>query len=299
MEKTNNLTILVNSCDKNRDLWPIFFYMLKRKWKDVPYEIVLNSEKLAFNYKGLNITNYCVNTEKEYSWSERLYLNLQKIKTDYVLFMLEDFYFENEISNEEVENLMQRVKKIKNFGCLYLMDLLTNFPCYYDKKSELFKIHKYIYIKANATCAIWNKKYLMSLLRFEEDPWQFELGASKRAFLQNKKFYCQYNYDYEKLLLYKGKVNKQKVFYCDFEKQIYRGQWTKSCVDFLTENGVKCDFKKRGIIEFKKFYGEKGYEEKREFLEKSCYKSPLIYGFIFIIKVFFRKVFGIFHKKRE
>ncbi len=299
MTTNKNLTILVNSCDKNIDLLPIFFYMFKKKWENVPYEIVLNTEKKEFYYDGIKIINYCVNKEKDYTWSERLFLNLQKIKTDYVLIMLEDFYFENVIDNDEVESLIERISQIKNFGCLYLMDLLTNFPCYYDKKSELFKIHKYFSFKANLTCAIWNRKYLMSLISKKEDPWQFELGASKRAFLQNKKFYCQYNYDYEKLLFYKGKVNKQKVFYCDFEKQIYRGQWTKSCVDFLTENGVICDFKKRGIIEFKKFYGKKGYEEKKEFLEKSCYKSPLLYGFIFIIKVFFRKVFGIFHKKRE
>lgn len=299
MRESKNLTILVSSCDKNVDVLPVFFYMLNKKWKNIPYEIVLNTEKKEFSYDGINLINYCVNKEKDYSWSERLYLNLQKIKTDYVLFTLEDFYFENEIDNEEVEKLIKKISKIKNFGCLYLMDLLPNFPCYYDKKSELFKIHKFVSFRVNATCAIWNRKYLMRLLNAKEDPWEFELGASKRAFLHNKKFFCQYSYDYEKLLIYKKEVNRQKVFYCDFEKQIFQGKWTKSCVEFLIENGVKHDFSKRGVVEYKKFYGELGYKEKKEYLEKNCYKSPFLYGLIFLIKFVFRRFSKLFKKKNK
>lgn len=45
MRESKNLTILVSSCDKNVDVLPVFFYMLNKKWKNIPYEIVLNTVK--------------------------------------------------------------------------------------------------------------------------------------------------------------------------------------------------------------------------------------------------------------
>ena len=134
------LTVLVNSCDKYLDILPIFFQMFEKKWADCPYEIVLNTEKDTFSYPSFDIKCYTVNKENDYAWRKRLYLNLEKIKTKYVLFMLDDFYFEENVVNSQVEDLLSRIDKIKNFACLYLSDLLVSTPCYYHKKSSLYKI---------------------------------------------------------------------------------------------------------------------------------------------------------------
>ncbi len=287
------LTILVNSCDKYLDILPVFFQMFEKKWADCPYEIVLNTEKETFSCPSFDIKCYTVNKETDYAWSKRLYLNLEKIKTKYVLFMLDDFYFEENVINSQVEDLLSRIDKIKNFACLYLSDLFYNTsPCYYDKKSSLYKIHPFAKHKANATCAIWNRKFLMKILRPKENPWEFEEKAFIRTFFTNKRFYSQYNETYSELILGNDK-EKQKVFHVNFSHQIKQGKWIDSCVNFLQDNGIEFNFLARGIIESTEITTEHIIKRK-EYYKKRHYESPFLYGLFFIVKGFF----GIkFHKK--
>lgn len=204
--------------------------------------------------------------------------------------MLDDFYFEKEVITSQVEDLLSRIDKINNFACLYLSDLLTSTPCYYDKKSSLYKIHPFATFKVNASCAIWNKDFLMKILRPKESPWNFEHNASKRTCFTRKRFYSQYNETYKDLILGNDK-ERIKFFHVNFEYQIFQGKWTISCVKFLQNNGIKFDFSSRGVIEYEKFYGQEGIKARTEYLKKMHYKNSFLFGFLFIVKNTFRKIF--------
>lgn len=51
----DDVTILVNSCDRYKDTWYPYFYLLRKQWPNCPYRIVLNVEKETFNFKGVDV----------------------------------------------------------------------------------------------------------------------------------------------------------------------------------------------------------------------------------------------------
>ena len=46
--RKNDITIIVNSCDKYSDLWYPFFELLRIQWPDLSYPIILNTESKTY-----------------------------------------------------------------------------------------------------------------------------------------------------------------------------------------------------------------------------------------------------------
>ena len=87
----NNLTILINSCDKYEDAWDPFFKILKTQWPECEnYSIVLNTETKIYNCNYLNVKNICGGKEK--TWSQRLKYTLNQIDSDYILYFFRRFF---------------------------------------------------------------------------------------------------------------------------------------------------------------------------------------------------------------
>ena len=291
--ENKRLTILVNSCDKNSDLWEVFFKVMQKHWQDCPYRIILNTETRSYSFDGFNIECLRVaehKTEEElrsYAWSDRVKDNLKHVNTKYTLFLLEDFYFESPVQNDLVENLLDRLDTIKKLGALYLMEVSANYPSYYDKKTGLYKIHKYVNFKANATAAIWNTAFLQKVLRKGESPWDLEQKGTKRVLHSNRKFYAQSN---------KYKQEIKKIFELDFSKQVAQGKWTSSAKDFLTGLGLEIDFESRGVVEFVAHNGEGGEQARLERMKKWHAKNRFLYGLNFLVD---RYICGFFRKLKR
>ena len=98
-------SILVNSCDGYSDTWPTFFYLLKKNWKGEVPTIYLNTESKQFNYPDLDIRvlNLLPGKSKNIAWGERLIDCLQRIEDEYIINMLEDFYFESSIDVDIID----------------------------------------------------------------------------------------------------------------------------------------------------------------------------------------------------
>lgn len=292
----DNLTILVSSCDKNADLWPVFFQIFKKKWPDCPCRIILNTETQSYSFDGLNIECLCVSNNKtdkttlSYNWSDRLIDNLKQIKTKYTLFLLEDFYIKNQVNTLDVESLVKKLETIKNFGALYLSDNESNYPSYYNKKINLYKRHKFNHYKINATPAIWNTKVLLKILKKHESPWDFEFKGTNRAILfSNKKFFCTYNRYFNS--------NLPQIFNFNLAEQLARGKWTEEAVKFLTEEKINVDFEKREIINFVTDAQQtelKLLENQRKAWHENSY---FLYGFNFLIYKFIKCPFIKIKKK--
>ena len=84
-------TILINSCDKYEDILDTFFTLLHRFWPDNPFDIVLSTESLEYKSEYFKIRNIHPKN-RDCSWTERIASALKEIKTNYVLFMLDDFF---------------------------------------------------------------------------------------------------------------------------------------------------------------------------------------------------------------
>ena len=61
----NDVTILVVSCDKYKDLWIPFFHCFFKYWSDCPYPVFLASNDLE--YSDPRVKTILIGPDKDYS----------------------------------------------------------------------------------------------------------------------------------------------------------------------------------------------------------------------------------------
>ena len=64
--KSENITIVVNTCDAFEDCWVPFFTLLKTYWPSCSIKMLLTTFEKNFTFKGLDID--CLLTSKNYSY---------------------------------------------------------------------------------------------------------------------------------------------------------------------------------------------------------------------------------------
>ena len=170
----HKVSILISSCDKFKDLWPIFSFYFEKNWLDCE----LNKYFLSNNEKS-NIYGFkSINVGEDLSWSSNLRKALDQIPTDYVLIMLEDFFIDKKVDNQKFNNI---VNDFIDLNGNYLK-FLTTPKSPFKSSSHYFNIlpPKTLY-RSTAVFALWKKSTLLDLLNIDENPWEFEDRASKRS----------------------------------------------------------------------------------------------------------------------
>jgi len=172
--KEIDCSILIFSCDKNVDLLKNFAIQFNRYWNDCKLEKYFCLERSNFIIEGFKT----LKSEKKI-WSDRVKDYLSQIDTKLVLIMLDDYWIENFVDNEKVEDLISMMEKNSNIGNIAFSNIQ-------DKKDVGFddilikRSHKGNYL-LNLQIGIWNKKLFAKLLHSGENPWQAELFGSIRA----------------------------------------------------------------------------------------------------------------------
>lgn len=248
MISDNNCTVLVSSYDRGEDLWNGFFTLYKKYWNN-NFPIVLNTESKKYSFDGLNIKTFNIfNSNSKVSWAKRLKKTLEKIDTDYIIFLLEDYWFEKEVDNTMINKSLEWIKKDNNIACFYFQPIdddnnidSIKYPFYQLRPKK----GPYIF---NCQAALWDRKKLMKLLRFHESAWDWELYGSLRS--------SKFPYDF-----YTLKPDKQPPFqyHRGLGGVVHGGKWIRNIVEPISEkHNIKIDFDKRGYI----------YETKESFIKK-------------------------------
>jgi len=170
-----NLTTVVGTCDSYLDLIPGFSILYERYFQpNVETLIVSETETL-------DIPNYKFITPGKKQWGERIINALSETKTEYVFFVLDDYYLSQLLTNEYIEYLLKfmdnhKVNKIT----------LTPVPDFakYEYLESVNTMHKMSPNSPWLTSvqpAIWRKSELLKFLKPEYSPWNFEVKGSKEA----------------------------------------------------------------------------------------------------------------------
>ncbi len=226
-------TILINSCDKYSDLWLPFFTLLKKNWPSVSnYQVVLNTETLSYSFDGINIKTYPATQDE--TWSARLKRNLKNIKTDYVLFLLDDFFIETEVDEKTIFDCVKYLDQNKDV--LYFGFVPTLWDNITDNRFSGFEKRKRITnFRVTTQAGLWRRKELLALIRKHESPWDFETFASIRSRLRYGEYYV-------------AKRGTNYAFNYDFDHggAVHRGGWTKHAEKLLKDNNLSVDISIRG-----------------------------------------------------
>ena len=177
---TKDITLLVGSCDDYSCLWDNF-KTLEEKYIDLPESPkVVFTESLDFG-KG-----YTMSHSQDPHWSNRLSEALDKVTTEYVFFVLEDYYFTKEITStdfKEITKVMEEFKldkfmfvtEITSYAVAPLSTPLTSL----SMKGEYYLQHPSSMYLTSVQPAVWKTSYLKECVQKNWTPWEFEIDGSR------------------------------------------------------------------------------------------------------------------------
>lgn len=236
-------TILVNSTDSFEDCWYPFFTLFSKYWSGTPTRIVLNTETKDFSYPGLDLICskvYGSNPSQRLAWGECLRRCLEKISTDLVLYLQDDYFINSPVDVKQIDDFA-RLMLAERYSHLSLVTFSNAGPWRPTKHPLLWEIDQKAHYRISLQAGLWRKDRLLMYIRSHENPWQFELWGSKRAHRISDTFFCL-NHDI---------FNKENRRVIPYEPTgIIKGKWNRRAVyDLFPENGIKVDFSRRGFYD--------------------------------------------------
>lgn len=170
-----NMSVLVISCDRYADLWPVFFAIFRKYWPDCPYPIYLGSNRLSFPDAEVNP----VLTQEDPNWSWSARCMIEQVPAGHLLVLLEDFFLFRPVDTGRIEQSLQAVREL---GAGYLR--LKPFPRP-DRKVPGYpligEIERGAPYRCSLQAAIWRKDTLLSLLKDGETAWDLEEKGATRS----------------------------------------------------------------------------------------------------------------------
>lgn len=186
-----DLAVVLHTCDAYERLWSGWWYCWKKFQKDTLLNhfetplYFLNEEKApilepAWSYEECD-AQFRWRPTGTGEWSDRLIKGLTDIPEPYVLYMQEDFWLRDTLTDPMLETMMYYAESgqaVKIMGSSRkLLDTLHR-----HKQPELlrqFKIDSPYFFSHSPT--IWYKPHLMACLGPGESPWRNETSGNERC----------------------------------------------------------------------------------------------------------------------
>ena len=175
----NNLTVLVGSCDSYNSLWKPFQICFNRYWKFNTENIFVTEKMEVPNYTEMKFRTV---TSNKHSWAGRMLDGLSECKTDFIFFILEDYFFDYSYDSEKMNIWLSDMNK-------YEMNRLQISPSGYQKYQKIdnipyHQIHPSSNYLISMQPSIWRTIFLRDNLKDGYSPWDFEIKGS--SLLLNK-----------------------------------------------------------------------------------------------------------------
>lgn len=171
-----SVAVLVNSCDKYADIWPIFFHLFFKYWPDCPYPVFLGTNEKI--YEDPRVTTLCVGPDK--SWADSTLTMVDMLPATNLLWFLDDYLLWETVSTAQISDLYARFLKLQanylrlshNGGSDHLKPVID------DKLVELLPRIEY---RTSLDNAFWRREMLLKLLKSGESPWDMESFGGLRS----------------------------------------------------------------------------------------------------------------------
>jgi len=210
----------LQACDRYKDILPVFISGLRQIEYFDKYYIATDTDFWSPSGIPSHDGDYCViqHLNKDYGWSKNIIKLLEVVREDVFFMGCEDYILED-FAKEEIDICFKAVCKDKDIGCIRLtrkkrIKLENEFEddIYGPVYGPIVKPYPY-YVSLQPT--IWKKSYLRSIIKEDENAWQFETEASKRAMqISTPRAYCTsktlFNY---KNYIVKGQLQKNPPDY--------------------------------------------------------------------------------------
>lgn len=174
---TDQLSILVMSCDKYYGIWDDFFNLKEKFWPDCPYKTYLATDSREYAREGVETIHFGNIRE----WSKCVRSAVSSIKTPYVCLWLEDALICRKIDSAVIESDLE-----------YVLDNRVDYFCIEIKRrfnpAEMSEVAPHIRVidphqryGVDTAVAIWERNYFLDKLKKDCDAWQFEVDRCSEA----------------------------------------------------------------------------------------------------------------------
>jgi hypothetical protein len=221
--RSASCAVLVMSCDAYRDLWTPFFTLFWRYWPDCPFPVYLGTNRACFDHPRVRSL-----AAGDHEWSNRLRSHLSEIETEYVLLLLEDYFFTEPISTEKIVEALCSLERLS--GTVLRLYPVPGPDEPVSGYSNIGRIAPLASYRVSTQASIWNKMNLPKLLQEEESIWDFERRGSRRSRCLLNGFYSTYR----TVLPYRQVVE--------------RGKWFRSAAKDFKGQQIGCDFTARPVM---------------------------------------------------
>jgi hypothetical protein len=213
----SKVSLIILSFDKYEDLWSLYYDTLNHFYNNCPYPVyLLNNEK---QLKGLDVS-YLDSGSTNLPWSQLLINGLNKIESDWVITLFDDFIINTNVDEELINQIVEYVdtNDIDSLSLNSINSKLLNKEGKKNIRLPIKKINKDSIYRTSLVFSLIKKAVLLDLLIGHESAWEFEVYGSERS--KNYNFYQWvgkpiFNYDH---IIQKGRGINNYAFY----KKSYR-----------------------------------------------------------------------------
>jgi hypothetical protein len=171
-EERSKLAILVLSCDKYQDVWPVFEQSFKAAWPENQHTVYLLTNEIAAAPEFFKI----LSTGQDISWSDSLAVALKKIPEPFVLTVMDDAFW---LPTLNVTALQRQLNECVASGNSY--SRLSGSAPPVRSSPHLNQIPPSAMYRTSLHGAVWKKSVLNELLISGENAWQFEVIGTERS----------------------------------------------------------------------------------------------------------------------
>lgn len=172
----DKMTIIINTCDKFKDIWHPNIELLNTYWADREVKTFLVTDlNTDIVFDNVNILSAGVNKELP----DRIKFSLNYIDTEYIFLTLEDYFLIKNVENRDFNKLIRIMEDDQ-------IDYIRLFPIpkhsgKYTNYDSIFKIDLNGNYKVNLYPGLWRKSFLEKTLNNSLNAWQYEVSLTKTA----------------------------------------------------------------------------------------------------------------------
>lgn len=181
--ENQNYEILISTCDKFSDLWEANVYLLNKNWSDRNAKTYLVTDAHT-DREFDRVEVICAGEAKEIT--DRLRVALEQVKSEYVIFTLDDYFFTQTIDQRKICAIVDFMEKnAVDYTQLYPQ------PKYFLKQDGAKEYAQYpgVYsvdltegnYKVVLTPGIWRTDFMRKTLTESLNPWQYEVSLTESA----------------------------------------------------------------------------------------------------------------------
>ena len=226
--------IIVSSCDKFSDLWTPFFRFFFKYWPECPFEVFLIANQQPFEYPGV----HTIYTGEDGHWAANTLKALETVKHDYILYLQEDYLFQNAVDETLFETMFRQMIEY-DVSCLRLEPRPGADAVF--SGSDVFGLispgQKY---RVSLQAALWKRASLIAITKNGENGWEMEHQGSLRAD-QSDLLFCS-------VFETPAPEGKQAVtpidYYCT---AVVKGAWEYEALKLCVREGIPTSWRQRPV----------------------------------------------------